>query len=528
MRELTGRNIIAGQRSRVPDRTFTGFDPRTGRPQSVRFAEASRLDIDAAVNAAEEAFGALRSATPEDLAHLLETIAEKTEGIAGELIETADSETALGTERLGGECARACAQLRLFATVLRRGDYLEPVIDLANLESKPPRPDLRRMQIAIGPVAVFGASNFPFAFSVLGGDVASALAAGCPVVAKAHPAHPGTSELSASAVVDALQECGLPAGAFSLLQGEDEAVGETLVTRPAIQAVGFTGSLRGGRSLYDLAARRPAPIPFYAEMGSLNPVIVTRGILDDRLDEFARGFVTSMTLSGGQFCTKPGVLIAPLERSEVLLTKLRSLLELTRVTPMLSERVRSGLAEQVVRTLEAPGVGEVARISSAGTVGFTTDLVLVTADDRSFQQTSALMDEHFGAFAVVVTYESDARLLSAAMGLRGSLTATVHCLPDEIETLRPLEAILARKAGRLIWNGFPTGVAVTDAMVHGGPFPATTFAEHTSVGSFAIRRWLRPICFQTYPDALLPAALQAANPLQLRRLVNGAWSSNPA
>jgi NADP-dependent aldehyde dehydrogenase len=263
-------------------------------------------------------------------------------------------------------------------------------------------------------------------------------------------------------------------------------------------------------------------------MGSVNPVFVTSGALDERLDEFAKGFVASMTLGGGQFCTKPGLLIVPAERSEALRERLKSLLELTKPTPMLSGRVRDGLTEEVARTLETPGVGEIVRVASEDGSGFTTDVVLAVTDGPSYLASPALAEEHFGAFALMVTYASTVARTAIAMALPGSLTATIHCQSDEVDDVRRLASILQRQAGRLIWNGFPTGVAVTDAMEHGGPYPATTFPEHTSVGAFAIRRWLRPVCFQSCPDALLPAALQRANPLHLRRLVNAEWTTAEA
>ena len=319
-----------------------------------------------------------------------------------------------------------------------------------------------------------------------------------------------------------------PQDAFSCSRARVELVGETLVASPAIRAVGFTGSLTGGRALYDLASRRPVPIPVYAEMGSVNPVVVTSGVLDARLDEFASGFITSMTLGGGQFCTKPGLLIAPAGRADALRERLQAHLALARPRPMLAERIRDGLARQVVATLATPGVHELARVAADRGGGFTTDEVLAITDGRTFRASPALAEEHFGAFALVVTYELMNDLMGIAEALEGTLTATIHCTPDEAEAVRPLASALQRKAGRLVWNGFPTGVTVTEAMEHGGPYPASTFAEHTSVGTFAIRRWLRPMCFQSYPDALLPPALQRANPLRLRRLVNREWNTAAA
>lgn len=518
-------SIVAGEEGFQGTATFTGFNPYTGEACGTTFAEATRGEVMAAVDAAVDASQRLTGLTPEVLSGLLRAIAEQAESVAPELVELADSETGLGSERLSGECARACQQLRLFATLLEGGDYLEAVIDLPNPGARVPQPDLRRMQVPVGPVGVFSASNFPFAFSVIGGDVASALAAGCPVVVKAHPSHPNTSHVSALAVVEAIRKCQLPGGTFSLLHGPTNLVGEALVTSPGLKAVGFTGSLAGGRALYNLAAARPDPIPVYAEMGSLNPIFVTRGTLDRRMEEFARGFVASMTISSGQYCTKPGVLFVPADRWPALRETLKRLMEGLQPSPMLNRRMSEGVARQVAGALALPGVHEVGRASTEDLDGFAREAVLLSTNVEDYCRQSFLGEEHFGPVSVVVVCGAVGDMCQAALTLRGSLTATVHFVPEEGTIVAPLMAILQQKVGRLIWNGFPTGVAVTRAMHHGGPYPAATFSEHTSVGTFAIRRWLRPVCFQSWPDALLPPALQDANPLHLSRLVDGKWNS---
>lgn len=526
-RRSTGVNLVNGAPGIGSRRAFTSFDPRSGRPHSATFIEASRDDVAAAAQAAEDAAQTMARILPTDLAHLLRTIASRIEIDVPELVRIGEAETALGSERLRAECARASGQFKLFAEVVECGDYLEPVIDRENRETTPPRPDVRRLETPVGPVAVFGASNFPFAFSVLGGDVASALAAGCPVVIKGHPLHAGTAERSARIVMEALHDHHLPAGGFSLLQGEEANVGEELVTSPAIKAVAFTGSLRAGRSLYDLASRRETPIPVYAEMGSINPVFVTSGKLEQGVDAFVNQFLTSMMLGGGQFCTKPGILVIPDTWRDDVLDEMTSLLRHARPSPMLSSALRDNFARQVANSLSIPGVCEVVRVDSGEAEGYLPNIVVVTASEHTLRTSPGLLQEHFGPFAVVVTTDSVSGMERVASFLPASLTVSIHCAPDETEGCRGLAAIAQQKAGRVVWNGFPTGVAVARAMHHGGPYPASTFAAQTSVGSFAIRRWTRPICYQSCPDALLPAALQSSNPLGLRRLVDGAWSIDP-
>jgi NADP-dependent aldehyde dehydrogenase len=472
-------------------------------------------DVATATAAAAEAFAEYRRWPAARRAVLLRGIADGLEALGDELVAVADAETGLGETRLSGEVGRTCGQLRAFADLVTAGWHVEAMIDTAG-------PDLRRMLVPLGPVAVFGASNFPLAFSVPGGDTASALAAGCPVVVKAHPSHPRTSALCARAITAALADAGAPAGVFGLVEGASNAVGEALVTAPAITAVGFTGSLAGGRALYDLAAARPQPIPVYAEMGSLNPVFVTAGALAARGQAIAEGFVGSMTMGTGQFCTKPGLVFVPAGAAQGFVDAVAEGLAGVEGGPLLNDRIRDTLAGQLEATTALPGVQAVVR-GSAGDVCTPT---LLRVDWETYAATPALAEEHFGPVSVVVAVPDDG-FAEAAGTLAGSLTATVHAEPAEHDAVAALLEVLREKAGRLVWNGFPTGVAVTHAMQHGGPYPATTNPLHTSVGSTSIRRFLRPVAYQDTPAALLPDELRDENPLGILRLVNGRWTPAP-
>jgi NADP-dependent aldehyde dehydrogenase len=453
-------------------------------------------------------------------AALLRAIAGALEEARDELVALADEETGLGPVRLGGELTRAQTQLEMFADVVDEGSFLQAVIDHADPDAA--RPDLRRMLVPIGPVAVFAASNFPFAFSVVGGDTASALAAGCPVIVKAHPGHPGLSARCGELIAAVVAHRGAPAGTFALVFGVD--AGRDLVRHPAIAAVGFTGSVPGGRALFDLAQSRPEPIPFYGELGSLNPTVVTPGALAERGEAIATGFVASYTLGSGQFCTKPGLLFLPAGHG--LTDTLAGQVGATTVGPLLNVRIRDGYTRGVAGLAAAPGVRPVvteAAASAASTVdgngyGVVPTLFAVPAGAL----TGALLEECFGPTALVVEYGSTAELTAALDVVPGSLTATLHAdAVTEPDLIRALLAQVSAKAGRVVWDGWPTGVAVTAAQQHGGPWPASTAVRTTSVGTAAVDRFLRPVAYQNLPDALLPPALQEANPLGLPRRIDG-------
>lgn len=467
-------------------------------------------ELNQTVTDAAEAAPLFRRITPEEKAAFLEAVADEILALGDELLETAHRETHLPAARLTGERARTVGQLKMFATLVRDGAWVEARIDTALPERQPmPRPDLRRMLIPLGPVAVFGASNFPFAFSVAGGDTAAAFAAGCPVIVKAHPAHPETSDLTARAMRQAVQKCALPSGVFALLHGGPD-VSLELVRHPFLEAVGFTGSLSAGRALFDAAAARPKPIPVYAEMGSINPVFVLPGAVSPAL---AEKLAASVTLGVGQFCTNPGVVVGIGgknwdEFAAATAAKVAAMPD----AAMLTAR----LAENYAREVDERGksVQRETPESSQGAVFSTTA--------AEFLANPHLADEIFGPETLLVACADERELRAVAQGLTGQLTATVHAAPEELEQHRELVEILQTKVGRLIFGGFPTGVEVSPAMQHGGPFPATTDSKTTSVGTAAIARFARPICWQDAPAELLPPELQDANPRGIWRLVDGA------
>ena len=490
------------------------------------FPPATAAEVDQAVTRADDAFAAYRKLPAERRADFLERIAEQILALGDPLLELAHQETALPLARLTGERQRTVGQLKMFAEVIREGSWVEARIDHALPDRLPvARPDLRRMLIPLGPVAVFGASNFPFAFSVAGGDTASALAAGCPVVVKAHPAHPGTSEMAARAVRAAAEATGMPDGVFSLLHGQ-EAVGLGLVRHPRLQAVGFTGSRAAGLALAHAASARPRPIPVYAEMSSVNPVFVLPGALRERGASLAAGLAESVTLGVGQFCTNPGLVFGVQDATLDEFTQTVSQ-KISQVAPasMLHGGICRAYLEGTDRLLGTPGVRLAGHTASAIDLKFSQAGAAVFATTAAtFARTPHLADEVFGPSALVVAADTPTQLRKAAQNLEGQLTATVHGTPEDLHEYRDLIAILETKVGRLLFGGFPTGVEVTPAMQHGGPFPATTDSRTTSVGTAAMTRFARPLCYQDTPLDLLPAELQDANARHLWRLVDNEWT----
>ncbi|MGA8116226.1 MAG: aldehyde dehydrogenase (NADP(+)), partial [Actinocatenispora sp.] len=454
----------------------------------------------------------------------LRAVAGALRDAGSELVALADAETALGEPRLTGELARTCAQLEMFADAVEEGSFLEATVDLPDPDAVPPRPDLRRLLLPLGPVAVFSASNFPFAFSVAGGDTASALAAGCPVVVKAHPSHPGTSVRTGEIVRGALRSAGAPDGTFAVVHGEQ--AGRDLVTHPSITAVGFTGSQAGGRALHDLAAARPDPIPFYGELGSLNPAVATPAAVATRGADLVKAYVGSFTLGSGQFCTKPGVLFLPIGHSLTEVMQ-RAVADVT-VHPLLNARIRDGYEAGVRQLTAVPGVRELVPPAAARGAGHVANPALLAVDVPTLvAHTDELLAECFGPVSLIVEYADVDELLRAVELLPGSLTATVQGEESEPEVPEALLAAFSERAGRVIWNGWPTGVAVSWAQHHGGPWPATTAPLFTSVGVTAVRRFLRPVTYQDVPDPLLPPELRDANPLALPRRVNGTMTGDP-
>lgn len=520
--EITG-SILVGTEKNLGAHTFTAVNPATGEHLGPAFQESGAEDVEAACELAAEAVGVFSELEPAARAEFLQCAARQITRLGDALIERAMAETGLPRARLEGERLRTVGQLEFFGRIVREGAWIDATIDPAKPDRMPlPRPDLRRRHVALGPVAVFGASNFPLAFSVAGGDSASALAAGCPVVVKGHPAHPGTGELVARAVRAAVEECQLPAGTFSYLPGTTHSLGAALVADPRIRAVGFTGSRAGGLALAKIAAARPEPIPVFAEMSSINPVILFPAAARSRGAELGRAYAASVTLGAGQFCTNPGVLLY-IEGTDVeaFLQAATVAMRESRPQPMLGAGIHANYSQGVEQLSRHKNVQSLGRGAPAEGVSLAQG-ALFAVDAAQFLADETLRQEVFGPSSVIVRAADLAQLSHVVDGLEGQLTATVLFDSEDIELVGALLPRLQRKAGRIIGNGWPTGVEVCHAMVHGGPYPATTDVRSTSVGALAIQRFLRPICYQNLPDALLPPALRSGNPLQLVRRVDGA------
>lgn len=499
---MSGEHLVAGQWVATEDRFVSS--PVAGAPLS--FYVGTRELVDRAVNAAEEAFGIFGVMARKERSNFLRCIAEEIEKRADQITVVGMSETGLPEARLIGERGRTTAQLRIFADLIENDEYLDLRHDEALPGRQPqPRPELKMVQKPIGPVAVFGASNFPLAFSTAGGDTASALAAGCPVIVKGHPAHPGTGEVVARAVDAAVRECGMPSGVFSFIQGNTVGFAQALVQHPLIRAVGFTGSLSGGRALFDLCAARHEPVPFFGELGSVNPVFVLSGALDDRGPQIAEGWVASLTLGAGQFCTNPGILIAQKgEALDIMVEKVRQALRRHDPQMMLSEGIAAAFRSGCDRIAAIAGVEELVASACEGR-GATPHLYRVNG--ASFLRHHGLAEEVFGPLGLVVQVETHDEMLATAKALKGQLVCSIHIADRDVDAAKELIRVLERKAGRVVCNGYPTGVEIASAMVHGGPYPASTNFGHTSVGTLSIRRWLRPVCYQDVPDQLLPSEL---------------------
>jgi 2,5-dioxopentanoate dehydrogenase len=525
---LTGQSFIGSQRGAIGGAPIQALNPATGNHLDPIYSSASSAEVDHAVQLAAQAFPTYAATSGKTKAALLRRIADGLDAIQQQLAERAHLETALPMPRLLGEVTRTTSQLRVFATLVEEGSWVEARIDPPLPERKPlPRPGLRSMMRPLGPVVVFGPSNFPLAFSVAGGDTASALAAGCPVIVKAHSAHPGTSELVAAVVQQAVADAALQEGVFSLLFDAGIEVGAALVRHPLVQAVAFTGSIAAGRKVMDMAAARPRPIPCFTEMASCNPVFILPGALRDGAESLAQGLFSSFTLAGGQMCTKPGIVLLPgqAETAEFV-GKLSALVQgaepFTLLTPGIARdyaRLSSHRATLATLTAQAP----VAEAEPS----CTANVQLFTTSQEAFLYSAELSEEIFGPDTLLVHCQSPADYLQAAQSLDGHLTATVLGSEADLAAHRELIALLEQKAGRLIFNGFPTGVEVAPAMVHGGPYPATSDSRYTSVGTRAIFRFARPVCFQNFPDALVPEELQAANPLGILRQIDGVLTRDP-
>ncbi|NNA10660.1 aldehyde dehydrogenase (NADP(+)) [Pseudomonas lundensis] len=525
MTQILGHNYIGGQRSAQGSVIVNSVDATTGQALPYDFYQATAQEVDRAACAAAAAYPAYKALSAERRAAFLDAIADELDALDDEFVALVCRETALPAARIAGERGRTSGQMRLFATVLRRGDFYAARIDQAQPERTPlPRPDVRQYRIGLGPVAVFGASNFPLAFSTAGGDTASALAAGCPVVFKAHSGHMATAEQVADAILRAAERTGMPQGVFNMIYGA--GVGEALVKHPSIQAVGFTGSLKGGRALCDMAAARPQPIPVFAEMSSINPVIILPQALQVRSATVARELAASVVQGCGQFCTNPGLVIGL--RSPAFTAFIEQLVGQINEQPaqtMLNAGTLRSYAKGVSQLAEHALVEHLAGLAQQGAQAqpqvFRADVRLLLEGDP------VLQEEVFGPTTVVIEVQDAAQLDAAIQSLHGQLTSTLIGEPEDLQQFGGLTPLLEQKVGRILINGYPTGVEVCDAMVHGGPSPATSDARGTSVGTLAIDRFLRPVCFQNYPDSLLPEPLKNANPLGIQRLVDGQTTRNP-
>jgi alpha-ketoglutaric semialdehyde dehydrogenase len=525
---LTGQLFIGRERVATAQ-TFRAANPATASEIEPPFSSAGDAEVERACQLAHEAFDQYRALDAETRAKFLETIGDRIMALGDELLERANAESGLPIARLTGERARTVNQLRLFADELRKGGWQGIRIDPAMPDRKPlPRPDLRQRKVPLGPVVVFGASNFPLAFSVAGGDTASALAAGCPVIVKGHSAHPGTSELVAQAIVAAVAECGLHPGVFSLLNGNSRALGAALVADPRIKAVGFTGSRAGGIALMKIAQSRPEPIPVYAEMSSVNPVILLPGALAARAEALGKDFVASLTLGSGQFCTNPGLVFA-LEGPHVdtFVASASAALSSAQPQVMLTAGIYEAYQKGVERLASNKAVKTIARGAETQAKNCGRGALFSVAAS-ALPENPEVMEEVFGASSVIVRCANKEELISTLEKIEGQLTATLHVTEEDYELAASLIPTLERKVGRLIANGWPTGVEVSHAMVHGGPYPSTSDGRSTSVGTLAIERFLRPVCYQDMPDALLPEVLKHGKQGSLPHRLDGVYQAGAA
>ncbi|MEC5126037.1 aldehyde dehydrogenase (NADP(+)) [Verrucomicrobiales bacterium BCK34] len=522
--EISGRQLIAGRETSATSDSFKADNPATGEALEPAFYEATVGEINDAVEAALEAFEIYRSKRVETRADFLDAIADEILVLGDEFLERTSAETGYPLARCSAERDRAINHTRQFANLIREGSWLDARIDLPDPTRKPfPKPDVRSLMQPLGPVAIFGASNFPIAISVLGADTMSAFASGCPVVIKGHPAHPGTCELAARAIYAAADKTGVPAGVFSLLQGRGHEVGTALVRHPDITAAAFTGSLAGGRALFDIANQRPVPIPFYAEMGSINPLFILPGALKTRAPQIAEGFVAALTQGNGQFCTNPGVVLGNESEdwqrfSALVKEKVEAVAPATMLHAGIHNAYRSGIESRCENEdLQILGHSSAdpddAKLEAAAYLFETTQQGLVNDP--------TLLDELFGPCSTLVSCGGSDDMIAVAKSLEGSLSVTIHGTEKDLSDHRDLIAILQTKTGRLIFNGYPVGLEVCHSIHHGGPYPATTHSHYTSVGTRAIERFVRPVCYQDWPDALLPIELQNANPRGVLRMLNG-------
>ncbi|QHI35305.1 Alpha-ketoglutaric semialdehyde dehydrogenase [Kordia antarctica] len=518
---ITGKNYIGNSLSAKGKTTYKTFNPQTNTENDIVYTEATSDEISEAVELAAEAFKTYNKISGKKKAVFLNAIADEILALDDKLVKTYMSESGLPEGRAKGERGRTIGQLRTFAVLLEEGSWVEARIDPAQPDRKPnPRVDLRKMSIPIGPVVVFGASNFPLAYSTAGGDTASALASGCPVIVKSHPMHAGTGELVASAIAKAAQKTGMPNGVFSNLNSSGIEVGQQLVEHPKVKAVGFTGSIRGGRALFDLAAKRPEPIPVFAEMGSINPVILLPKALEEKAASWGKTYASSITLGTGQFCTNPGLILGI--KSDSLTKFIQTLSEeIVTIAPqcMLHPNIYKSFKNNKSKAQKQNNVKTIANVDKAVAENYAQQAV-ATVDGKTFLENSALHEEVFGPFSLVVQCEDASQLEEIIANLEGQLTGTIISEKNEVAQHQNIVNALAQRVGRIIFNGVPTGVEVVPSMLHGGPYPASTDSRFTAVGRDSIKRWVRPFSYQDWPNNLLPDELKNENPLNIIRLVN--------
>lgn len=520
---ITGKNYIGDELSAMGRITYRTVNPKTNKDNEPTFYEATKEEVNTAVEKASIAFETYKNISGRNRAVFLETIAEEIEALGDNLINSYINESALPEGRARGELARTVGQLRSFAEMLKEGSWKEVIISKA--EGKP---DLRRMQIPVGPVAVFGASNFPLAFSTAGGDTASALAAGCSVVVKSHPLHAGTGELVSSAIIKAVERSGMPPGIFSNLNSSGIEVGQWLVKHPKIKAVGFTGSIKAGTALCEIAAKREEPIPVYAEMGSVNPVVLLPSAVEDKAEYWANQYAASITAGTGQFCTNPGLILG-IEGNDFnfFVQKLGESIKKIDPTCMLHPSIKTQYEKSKAEMLSHKGFMEIGNYSEDVGVNYAQQNV-ITVKAQTFLANKAFHKEVFGPFSVVVICSNKSELVNVLNNLEGQLTGTIlNSKENELEEYSEVIAALQNRVGRLIYNGVPTGVDVSPAMTHGGPFPATSDSKHTSVGLTAVKRWVRPVSYQDWPNNVLPEELKDENPLDILRSVNNTMTKEP-
>ena len=522
---ISGKNLIGNQFSGSGDKTFNALNPSNGELMHPDFYEATVEEVNLAAEKAAIAFQEYRNVDGKARADFLDNIADEIDLAGDILIKRCCEETGLPEARITGERGRTTNQLRLFANLLREGSWVNAKIDTGNPDRKPiPKPDVRSMQVALGPVGVFGASNFPLAFSVAGGDTASALAAGCPIVVKAHPAHPGTSEIIGNAIRKAIMKNKMPEGTFSMVHGQSVEVGMAIVNNSHLKAIGFTGSFRGGKALFDAAARRKEPIPVYAEMGSVNPVFILPGALGKKSKEIAEGLTASITLGVGQFCTNPGLVITEeCDSIDLFHEELSDSVSKIEAGTMLTKAICQAYEEGCNNLNKQSGVQKIA-LGLPGQKELDGTASIFQVDSSDFLQNENLQEEVFGPSSLIVSAKNKKDLISIASAIKGHLTASLFATNEEIANYKDLIHVLEQKVGRLIINGFPTGVEVCHAMNHGGPYPATTDSRSTSVGTASIYRFTRPVCYQNFTDQLLPPELKDSNPKNIWRLYNGEWT----